>query len=259
MSVTPVTMSLFCRLAEKEAGLVLNDSKAYLIEHRLAPIAAEKGMTLDQLAQAAQKDSSLARVCVEALLTYESFWFRDTKPFDAIRELMRQAQGEFKVLSLACSTGQEPYSIAMLAADEIGLGRLKLLACDISDTALARAREGMYSQAEVARGLPAPLLAKWFRRSGARWQISDALRMAVQFRRADLRQAVPPAVGGWDLVLCRNVLIYMDTETREKAVDGIARQIRPGGHLVLGGGEPAPDPTVYKGEVMCGMRVFTRL
>lgn len=253
----------FRGIAADLSGLQLGDNKAYLVEHRLGPVAKELGCSLDELAARARRDPALARRCTELLLTYESFWFRDQKPFDAVAELMgdHAGPGPFKVLSLACSTGQEPYSVALLATrrwGDLAPAHLKVLACDISDVALSRAREGVYEQTEVSRGLPAQLLSRHFRRQGSRWELDPSVRRLVEFRQADLRGTLPATPGGWDLVLCRNVLIYMDAATREQVVAAVARQLRPGGHLLLGSGEPSPPAPAWSSERVAGCRVFRR-
>jgi len=253
----------FRLLAQREAGLVLAQNKAYLVTHRLAPVCDELGVELGELARRARSDTALARRCVEELLTYESFWFRDRKPFDAVSQLWDShgGPGPFKVLSLACSTGQEPYSLALMATERWGAlagSQLSVLAADISTRALERAREGLYSQTEVARGLPAAMLARHFHRRGSRWELDASVRRLVEFRRVDLRAGVPVTLGGWDLVLCRNVLIYMDADTRERAVAAIARQLSVGGHLMLGSGEPSAAGPQWSARRVAEVRCFRR-
>ncbi len=195
-----------------------------------------------RLRQGATED--LRRRIAESMTTHETTFFRDPAVFEMLRaELLpelareRQASHELQIWSAACSSGQEPYSLAMLLF-EAGYGswKLDILGTDLSSRILARATAGRFPQLEVNRGLPAHLLVKYFRREGLDWQIKDEIRRAVRFRPFDLRQPAT-GLGPFDLVLCRNVLIYFDLATRERILTQIRRSLRPGGYLVLGASE----------------------
>jgi chemotaxis protein methyltransferase CheR len=183
---------------------------------------------------------------VEAMTTNETTFFRDVYPFDALRdqlipELMqrRAAQRQLVIWSGACSTGQEPYTIAMLLREHfpaLTAWQVRILATDLSSEVLDRAKTGRYSQAEVNRGLPATFLVKYFRKHGVEWQIVDEIRRMVEFSELNLNEAwsrVPPC----DLVFMRNVLIYFDVETKRTILGKLRRVIRPDGYHFLGGAE----------------------
>jgi chemotaxis protein methyltransferase CheR len=238
-----------CKLLKQESGLVLSPDKAYLLESRLLPVARKwKLATFDDLAKAlrANADVGLVRDVVEAMTTNESFFFRDTRPFEQFKEIVipamlkgRADQKRIRVWSAACSSGQEPYSLAMILADlgaQIAGWQVEIVATDLSAEMLTRAREGIYSQFEVQRGLPINLLVKYFKQVGDRWQISDKLRAMVNFREFNLLTD-PAALGRFDVVFCRNVLIYFDQDTKAKVLDGISRQMPADGFLFLGGAE----------------------
>jgi chemotaxis protein methyltransferase CheR len=238
-----------CKLLKQESGLVLSPDKAYLLESRLLPVARKwKLASFDDLAKAlrANADVGLVRDVVEAMTTNESFFFRDTRPFEQFKEIVipamlkgRADQKRIRVWSAACSSGQEPYSLAMILADlgaQIAGWQVEIVATDLSAEMLTRAREGIYSQFEVQRGLPINLLVKYFKQVGDRWQISDKLRAMVNFREFNLLTD-PAALGRFDVVFCRNVLIYFDQDTKAKVLDGISRQMPADGFLFLGGAE----------------------
>jgi chemotaxis protein methyltransferase CheR len=239
-----------CKLLKQESGLVLSPDKAYLLESRLLPVARKwKLATFDDLAKSLRAntaDVGLVHDVVEAMTTNESFFFRDTRPFEQFKEIVipamlkgRADQKRIRVWSAACSSGQEPYSLAMILADlgaQIAGWQIEIVATDLSTEMLTRAREGIYSQFEVQRGLPINLLVKYFKQVGDRWQINDKLRAMVNFREFNLLTD-PAPLGRFDVVFCRNVLIYFDQDTKAKVLDGIARQMPADGFLFLGGAE----------------------
>jgi chemotaxis protein methyltransferase CheR len=239
-----------CKLLKQESGLVLSPDKAYLLESRLLPVARKwKLATFDDLAKSLRAntaDVGLVHDVVEAMTTNESFFFRDTRPFEQFKEIVipamlkgRADQKRIRVWSAACSSGQEPYSLAMILAElgaQIASWQIEIVATDLSTEMLTRAREGIYSQFEVQRGLPINLLVKYFKQVGDRWQINDKLRAMVNFREFNLLTD-PAPLGRFDVVFCRNVLIYFDQDTKAKVLDGIARQMPADGFLFLGGAE----------------------
>jgi chemotaxis protein methyltransferase CheR len=245
--ISPQSYYFFQRLISRESGIVLDDDKRYLLEARLMPIALKLRLySLNDLCVLLQTttDGSLRQQVVEAMTTNETFFFREATQYDALKstilpELMleRQMTRRISVWSAAASTGQEAYSLAMLLL-EMGLGNwdITILGTDLSDGVLQRARAGKYLQIEVNRGLPAQLLVKYFKREGLEWQLKDEVRRMVRFQQDDLRRGTS-AMGPFDLVFCRNVLIYFDMDTKRNILGRIRQRLAPGGHLLLGGSE----------------------
>jgi chemotaxis protein methyltransferase CheR len=231
-----------------KSGIVLGADKHYLFESRLAPIVRQHGLStindLCALIQATRAD--LGRQVVEAMTTNETYFFRDPSHYDAIRNVLlprlKEERAETRKLrfwSAASSTGQEAYSLAMLLLEEsLQSWNLQILGTDFSSQAVTRAQSGKYQQIEVNRGLPASLLIRHLRRDGVDWQLSDTLRRMVSFETIDLRQSMR-ALGPFDLVFCRNVLIYFDTETKTRILKEIHSTLFRGGWLLLGGAETA--------------------
>ena len=194
----------------------------------------------------AAPNGALARDVIEAMTTNESFFFRDDKPFahfrtHAIPRLLaaRPAGVPLRIWSAAASSGQEAYSLAMLLAEcapQMAGRSVEIVGTDISREQLTRAREGVYSQFEIQRGLPMQMLVRHFKKDGANWRINDALRNAVSFREWNLLADLRP-LGRFDIVFCRNVLIYFDPPTKARVLDAIAKQMAPDGLLYLGGAE----------------------
>jgi chemotaxis protein methyltransferase CheR len=232
-----------------QSGIVLEENKHYLFESRLAPIVRRLGLdSINDLCALirATSEPAVGRQVVEAMTTNETYFFRDPAHYEAIRTVLlprlKEERRETKTLrfwSAAASTGQEPYSLAMLLREE-GLGdwNIHILGTDYSIQVLERARCGQYHQIEVNRGLPASLLVKYFRRSGVEWQLSEAVRSMVRFEAIDLRKSMR-AMGPFDLVFCRNVLIYFDTETKKNILKELHGTLFRGGWLLLGAAETA--------------------
>ena len=240
---------LICRILKERSGLLLAKDKAYLLESRLLPVARKwKFANFEELAKVirTRPDEALLRDVTEAMTTNESFFFRDVKPFDQFRDIVlphllsaRSQTKSFRIWSAACSSGQEPYSLAMILnenASKLQGWRIEIVATDLSTEILTRAREGMYSQFEVQRGLPIQYLLKYFQQNGDRWQINKQIRDMVQYRPFNLLQPMAPLCR-FDVVFCRNVLIYFDQPTKTKVLDGIAGQMADDGFLYLGGAE----------------------
>jgi chemotaxis protein methyltransferase CheR len=233
-----------------QTGIVLDGDKHYLFETRLTPIVRQLGLgsinDLCALLQATTRETEVGRQVVEAMTTNETYFFRDPAHYDAIRTVLlprlkddRQDTKKLRFWSAAASTGQEAYSLAMLLL-ESGLSdwNLQILGTDFSSKALERARSGKYQQTEVNRGLPAALVAKHFCRSGVEWQLTEPVRRMVSFETIDLRRSMR-ALGPFDLVFCRNVMIYFDTATRKNILKELHGTLLPGGWLLLGGAETA--------------------
>jgi chemotaxis protein methyltransferase CheR len=231
-----------------QSGIVLGADKHYLFESRLAPIVRQHGLStindLCALIRATRAD--LGRQVVEAMTTNETYFFRDPSHYDAIRHVLlprlkeeRADTRKMRFWSAASSTGQEAYSLAMLLLEEaLQSWNLQILGTDFSSQAVARAQSGKYQQIEVNRGLPASLLIRHLRREGVDWQLSDTIRRMVSFETIDLRKSMR-ALGPFDLVFCRNVLIYFDAETKTRILKEIHSTLFRGGWLLLGGAETA--------------------
>ena len=236
-------------LVKEHAAIVLEPSKAYLVETRLAPLALREGIeSIEVLVERLRNThfGPLHAKVVDAMTTSETSFFRDFHPFEALRktilpELIRRREGQRKlhIWCGASSSGQEPYTIAMLLNEDFPQLRewsVTLLATDISEEMLARARSGRFSPLEVNRGLPSPLLVRYFKRDGAEWQLEEDVRRLVQFRPLNLVKAWPP-MPPLDLIFLRNVLIYFDLEARRKILGRIRQALEPDGYLFLGATE----------------------
>jgi chemotaxis protein methyltransferase CheR len=246
----PQDFEFLSALLRKQSGLVLTEDKAYLVESRLLPVARKHGLAgLDPLLEAlrlAPANGPLVYEVTDAMTTNESFFFRDIKPFDQFRQfvlprllLARAPAQPIRVWSAACSSGQEPYSLAMILREEGGKlagRRVEIVATDISREMLEKCKAGLYSQFEVQRGLPVQYLVKYFAQMGDKWRIDAGLRELIHFREFNLLQD-PSALGTFDVVFCRNVLIYFDHPTKAKVLAAIGRQMPADGILYLGGAE----------------------
>jgi chemotaxis protein methyltransferase CheR len=232
-----------------EAGIVLENDKHYLLESRLTPMVRQLGLSsindLCALLRATQQ-GEVRRQVVEAMTTNETYFFREPAHYEAIRTVLlprlKEERGQAKKLrfwSAAASTGQEAYSLAMLLL-EAGLEgwEIQILGTDYSSAVLNRARSGKYQQIEVNRGLPVALLLKHFRRSGVDWHLSEQVRRMVRFESIDLRKSMR-ALGPFDLVFCRNVMIYFDNATKKNILKELHGTLFRGGWLLLGGAETA--------------------
>jgi chemotaxis protein methyltransferase CheR len=230
----------------KEAAQTIEDGKEYFVESRLAPLAKELDLTLTALVDAARRDRRLATRVIEALCIHETSWYRDAKAFEGLRPVVRQlgearaARRSLSVWSAACSTGQEPYTLAMMLGEHPSLTgfNINITATDISNQALDRARAGSYSQLEIGRGLPASALVRWFDRQGASWVAKHDLRSKVLFRQLNLGNIPYGPIGApFDLVLLRNVLIYFPVAEKTRVLEHIATMLAPDGFLMLGASE----------------------
>ncbi|CAL80586.1 Chemotaxis protein methyltransferase [Bradyrhizobium sp. ORS 278] len=236
------------KLLRDKSGLDLSADKQYLIESRLLPLARKAGLaSISDLVQKLKDGSSaLVSQVVEAMTTNETFFFRDKVPFDHFRDVImpellkaRANRKSIRIWCAACSTGQEPYSLAM-SLKEMGAAlagwRVEIIATDLSQEVLEKSKAGLYSQFEVQRGLPIQLLVKHFKQAGELWQINSDVRGMVQHRQLNLLHDFSQ-LGTFDVVFCRNVLIYFDQETKINIFGRLAKQMEPDGFLVLGAAE----------------------
>jgi chemotaxis protein methyltransferase CheR len=230
-------------------GIVLEADKQYLFECRLSPIVRRLGLdSINDLCALLQAtyEPGIDRQVVEAMTTNETYFFRDPAQYEAIRSVLlpqlkeaRRDTRRLRFWSAAASTGQEAYSLAMLLAESaLSDWNIEILGTDFSSQVVERARSGKYHQIEVNRGLPAALLVKHFRRCGVDWQLSEPVRRMARFETIDLRKSMR-ALGPFDLVFCRNVMIYFDAETKKNILQELHGTLSPGGWLLLGGAETA--------------------
>jgi chemotaxis protein methyltransferase CheR len=247
--VTPHDYDFLRKCLKERSGLVLSADKQYLVESRLLPVARRAGVeTLGELVGMLRgaHDPALMTSVVEAMTTNETFFFRDKAPFEHFRETIMPALIEarrparaIRIWCAASSTGQEPYSLAMCLKDlerSLAGWRIEILATDLSGEVLEKARQGIYSQFEVQRGLPIQLLVKHFTRSGEFWQIAPELRAMVRYRQVNLLTDFSQ-LGMFDAVFCRNVLIYFDAQTKTDVLNRLAKVTASDGYLVLGAAE----------------------
>ncbi|WP_439816212.1 CheR family methyltransferase [Zavarzinia sp. CC-PAN008] len=245
----PEDFDLLAGIIRQRSGLVLTRDKLYLLESRLIPVARKRGLAgLEQLVQAlrARRDESLLKDITEAMTTNESFFFRDKTPFELFEkvilpELMTSRAGTktIRIWFAAASTGQEPYSVAMILKEKAELlrgWRIELVGTDLSTDVLDRARAGLYTQFEVQRGLPIQMLVKYFTQVGDQWQIDPALKAMVKYREYNLLHDLT-ALGRFDVVFCRNVLIYFDAQTKGEVLARISKVMPDDGFLFLGAAE----------------------
>jgi chemotaxis protein methyltransferase CheR len=241
------TFEIIASLLRTRSGLELGPDKQYLFESRLAPLLRENQIpNLEALANRLCKPSAEALISrvVELMTTNETQFFRDRSPFIFLRSALlelhaaRPKNAKIRIWSAATASGQEAYSIAMTVAEmaELKDRNIEILGTDISLEQIARAQEGLYSQFEIQRGLPMQMLAKYFRKEQTHWRVIDQLRRTVRFQRWNLLDDLKP-LGVFDIVFCRNVLLYFSPGTKQQVLEAIALQLAPDGVLFLGGSE----------------------
>jgi len=246
--VTPTDYEYLRKLLKDHSGLDLSADKQYLIESRLLPLSRKCGVPgIGELVQKMKAGSSpLIALVVEAMTTNETFFFRDKVPFEHFRDTImpemlktRANRKSIRIWCAAGSTGQEPYSLAM-SLKEMGAvlagWRVEIIATDLSTEVLEKSKSGVYSQFEVQRGLPIQLLVKYFKQNGELWQISPELRAMVQHRQLNLLHDFSQ-LGAFDVIFCRNVLIYFDQDTKINIFGRLAKAMEGDGFLVLGAAE----------------------
>ncbi len=234
----------------ERSAMVLGEDKRYLVASRLGPVARRYGM--DSIAEMVHlirqaPDSDVATSVMEALTINETLWFRDLKPFSALREDLipevirrNQAKRRLSVWSAAASTGQEIYSVAMLLRQdfpELDDWNCSLVGTDLSATVLEKARSGRFSTLEINRGLPVQMLTRFFTRDGAHYVIDESIRRMVSFSQLNLAGQWPVLLPKFDIIFLRNVLIYFDNNTKERIIALISKQLAPHGYLILGTAE----------------------
>jgi chemotaxis protein methyltransferase CheR len=246
VTLTAQAFAFVSDLVRREAAIVLGPGKEYLVEARLLPLARAAGAAdVSSYVTGLQARGSTTQkmAVVEALTTNETSWFRDGEPFEVLRstvlpELLAStpATRRLNIWSAACSSGQEAYTIAMVLADLAPGRQADILASDLSTEMLERTKAGTYSQLEIGRGLPAPMMVKHFHRAGTQWKVADQLRAMVRTQRINLATPLPP-MPVFDIVFLRNVLIYFDAATKRAILQRVRQVLSPQGYLFLGGAE----------------------
>jgi len=265
------SMSYLQALVYRRSGIVLENEKDYLVDSRLSPLARDAGVSsVDELVAKLRREPGpeLAQRVVEAMTTNETLFFRDAHPFEALRhhfvpELLkaRAQERSLRIWSAAAATGQEPYSIAITLLEsfpELASWNVRILATDLNEAVLDRARLARYRELEVNRGLPQQYLGKYFTRAGGEWELAPCVREMVSFRQLNLVEpwAELPAC---DIVFMRNVLIYFDSETKCAILRRLRHVLRPDGFLVLGGAETTTNLDDAYGSVRVGAGVYYQL
>ena len=245
--MSPEDFGWLRKLLKERSGLVLAAEKQYLAESRLLPLARKHGMTTlaELIARLRAPQCPLTSDVVDAMTTNETFFFRDKIPFDHLRDSVlpalmqaRAARKSLRIWCAACSTGQEPYSIAMILKETPALSgwRTEIVATDLSQAVLEKSKAGVFSQFEVQRGLPIQMLVKYFKQNGDLWQLNADIRAMVQHKELNLLQDFSH-LGTFDVIFCRNVLIYFDQDTKAAVFERMSRLIEPDGVLALGAAE----------------------
>jgi chemotaxis protein methyltransferase CheR len=249
LQISDSSSRILAGLLEARTGQQLTMSRRWRIETALSALLRERGIaSLDELITilVMGKEPGLSSQVVEALLNNETYFFRDRTPFDTLARhalpelaIKRASKKRLRIWSAGCSTGQEVYSLSMLFADEPHKWQgwtIDILGTDVSSGVIDRARAGVYSQFEVQRGLAITQTVRWFEEAPDGWRIAEALRRNVRFQPHNLLEA-PPSPGDFDIVLCRNVLLYLCSEKKALAFDRLASAMAPDGYLMLGAGE----------------------
>ena len=248
-TISPSDFNYIRDLVRRHSAIALESDKAYLIEMRLAPLARQAGFaSLQELIASLRTQPPahpLYRQVVEAITTHETSFFRDLHPFEALKTtvlpalLAKRPSSHLTIWCAACSSGQEPFSVAMLVREHfptLANNRVRIIATDLSGAILTRAREGLFSQIEVNRGLPAVLLTRYFDKQGLHWRIKAEIRRMVEFQQSNLA-ASWPSIPPLDIIFMRNVLIYFDVDTKKAILARIHHVLKPDGYLFLGSSE----------------------
>lgn len=252
MNITNEDFLFIQKFIKNESGIILDVGKKYIIESKLVPVIEEAKLnSFSELVAKIRTSefSNIARNVIDALTTNETSFFRDDTPFETLKKYvipdimkLREKEKSLKIWSAACATGQEAYSISMLINEEFPLLKswdLKIFASDISNRMIAKGKNGVFSQVEVNRGLPARMLARYFKPDGSKWHICEDIKRPIEFMVLNLVEAWPPALPKMDIIFLRNVLIYFDIKNRKNIMARIKKILKPDGYMILGVGETA--------------------
>jgi chemotaxis protein methyltransferase CheR len=270
MAIEKSEFAYLCDFVYKRSAIVLDADKEYLVEARLGPLARSEGfVSIEALIRQlrAPLPNALQKKVIETMTTHETTFFRDLHPFEAFKAeiipAMRKARERTKTITIlcaACSSGQEPYSVAMFLREhfaDLASWSVQIIATDLSTAVLDRARAGKFHQVEINRGLPAVFLVKYFERSGADWQIKPEIRKLVEFRQMNLIE-MWPALPRIDVFFLRNVLIYFDVPTKQKILARVRQSLAPDGCLFLGAAETTMNIDDTFDRIQVGKAVFYR-
>lgn len=271
MALSKIEFDYLRQIVREQSAIILDDGKEYLVEMRLMSLARMDGCeNVDEFSRRlrAMPFGDKHRAVVDAMTTNETSFFRDIHPFETLKktvipEMMekRKSTRSLNIWCAACSSGQEPYTIAMILKEnfpQLSGWQLNLLAGDLSAEMLKRAREGLFSQLEINRGLPAPLLVKWFQKDGAAWRIKEDLRKMIRFHELNLAGAWP-VLPPLDLLFIRNVLIYFNVEMKRQILAKARKVLKPDGLLFLGGAETTLNVDDSWERVQDGKTVYYRI
>jgi chemotaxis protein methyltransferase CheR len=270
-SIGQADFEFISRFVKDEIGLVLESGKEYLVQTRLGPLATTQGFeSLEGLITALRRSPSISlkSLVLDAMTTNETLFFRDGKPFEGLKKLvipeLMEKRSSIKKLSIWCgaaSTGQEPYSLSLMLHDNFPLllnWDFKFLATDVCTQVLQKAREATYSQFEVNRGLPAPMLVKYFERNGIKWQLKESVRSKVDFKEMNLLGNWSIVPNNLDIIFMRNVLIYFDEDTKREIFRKIRKVLAPDGYFIVGGSEGVTNIDPNFDRVMAEGATFYR-
>jgi chemotaxis protein methyltransferase CheR len=264
MNITPMDFEQIADILYRRSGLKLNADKLYLLESRLTPLARRRNHAdlAGLVAEILQRPTdALLTELTDSMMTHESFFYRDPRAFENIKtkilpalRVLRANSRRLRIWCAAASTGQEPYTVAMLFADQPELWRgwsIEIIGSDISNAALEKASTGLYSQFEVQRGLPIQALMKYFTQKGEAWQVNPPLRSMVKWRQFNLLDSAA-SLDHFDIILCRNVCIYFDAPMKKKVLTELNVRLVSDGHLILGGTETV----MGNGEILSPSDIF---
>lgn len=258
MEISIADYERFKVILEKQSGILLGDNKQYLVVSRLSSFIQEKGLTsmsslLDKISSVS--GSVLLKEVIDRMTTNETLWFRDSYPFEYLKStIVPELRGKSlntRIWCAACSTGQEPYSITMQLEEAAALANTEIIATDLSERVLNKARQGVYQQIELNRGMPRDKLNRYFTSlDSGEWQVSPRLRNKVSFRPLNLLSS-PYGMGQFDVIFCRNVLIYFSSQNKTKVINALIDCLKPGGYLFLGASESLTRDSKQMTMVRC--------
>lgn len=263
MSLTLDEFNFVANFVKKDSGIHLLHDKIYLVESRLIPLVKKFScVDASELVKKIQSNynSEIMHAIIEAMTTNESLFFRDIKPFEQFKKVIMPRlfekspdQRSFRIWSAACSSGQEPYSLAMTILENLEWSykyRFDIVASDLSNKVLEKAISGVYSQFEVQRGVPITLLLKYFKQDGDDWHINEKVKQLIKFHKQNLIENFL-SLGTFDIIFCRNVLIYFEVDTVVKILYQFSKSLNPNGVLVVGGSESIMGTDIYKALEDC--------
>ena len=248
-AITSQDYQAFRDFLENAIGIVLGENKQYLVTSRLTKLMSENQLDcFGVLMKRIETDATLRNRILDAMTTNETSWFRDVFPFDVLKEkflpeIAKKQPRQVKIWSAACSTGQEPYSLSMMVQDYLMIkpgslpaDSVQILGTDISPSVLAQARSGSYEEVSIARGLSQEFKSRYFKHKNNLWELNEDIKKRVSFRELNLMQGYA-LLGKFDLIYCRNVLIYFSPELKRDIMSRMGKALNPGGYLILGGSE----------------------